>query len=162
MAGNNPAMGGGTMGAGWRVLPRLSLVETYSDNVRLQQNGQQDLGTQINPGLIVNGVGRRYTVNIDYTMNNLIYANLSNFNRIRHQLNAMGTAELVEDFFFVDGRAIITQQNANLFGAQGINNVNVTGNRADVHIYNISPYIRHRFQDLATTALRSTRNIVSS
>ncbi|HVW64307.1 MAG TPA: TIGR03016 family PEP-CTERM system-associated outer membrane protein [Nitrosospira sp.] len=162
MAGNNPAMGGGTMGAGWRVLPRLSLVETYSDNVRLQQNGQQDLVTQINPGLIVNGVGRRYTVNIDYTMNNLIYANLSNFNRIRHQLNAMGTAELVKDFFFVDGRAIITQQNANLFGAQGINNVNVTGNRADVHIYNISPYIRHRFQDLATTELRYTRNMVSS
>jgi uncharacterized protein (PEP-CTERM system associated) len=160
MPGSNAMAAGG----GWRILPRLSLVETYSDNVRLQRDGleQQDLVTQINPGLIINGVGRRYTVSIDYTMNNLVYANLSEFNRIRHQLNAMGTAELIKDFFFVDGRAIMTQQNANLFGAQGINNVNVTGNRADVHIYNISPYIRQRFQDVATTELRYTRNMVSS
>jgi uncharacterized protein (PEP-CTERM system associated) len=152
------------MGAGWRVLPRMTIMETYSDNVRFQPKGleQQDLVTQINPGLVVTGVGRRYNVNIDYTMNNLIYANLSNFNRIRHQLNAMGTAELVKDFFFVDGRAIMTQQNANLFGPQAINNVNVTGNRQNVNIYNISPYIRHRFQDFATTELRYTRNMVSS
>jgi uncharacterized protein (PEP-CTERM system associated) len=123
---------------------------------------QQDLVTQINPGLVVTGVGRRYSVNIDYTMNNLIYANLSNFNRIRHQLNAVGTAELVKDFLFLDGRAVMTQQNATLFGPQAINNVNITGNRANVNVYNISPYIRHRFQDFATTELRYTRNMVSS
>jgi uncharacterized protein (PEP-CTERM system associated) len=161
---NMENMPGNPAAAGWRIIPRLSLVETYSDNVRLRQEGleQQDFVTQINPGLLVNGVGRRYALNIDYTMNNLIYANLGDFNRIRHQLNAMGTAELIKDFFFVDGRAIMTQQNANLLGPQAINNVNVTGNRADVHIYNISPYIRHRFQDFATTELRYTRNMVSS
>jgi uncharacterized protein (PEP-CTERM system associated) len=154
----------GAVGGGWRILPRLSVIETYSDNVRFQPKGleQQDLVTQINPGLVVTGVGRRYSVNIDYTMNNLIYANLSNFNRIRHQLNAVGTAELVKDFLFLDGRAVMTQQNATLFGPQAINNVNITGNRANVNVYNISPYIRHRFQDFATTELRYTRNMVSS
>jgi uncharacterized protein (PEP-CTERM system associated) len=151
-------------GAGWRILPRMTIMETYSDNVRFQPKGseQQDFITQINPGLLVTGVGRRYSLSVDYTMNNLIYANLSNFNRIRHQLNALGTAELIKDFFFVDGRAVITQQNATLFGPQAINNVNITGNRANVNIYNISPYIRHRFQDFATTELRYTRNMVSS
>ena len=140
------------------------MVETFSDNVRLQPEALQrsDFVTQINPGLVVTGVGRRYSVNIDYTMNNLIYANLSNFNRIRHQLNAMGTAELIKDFFFVDGRAVMTQQNATLFGPQALNNINVTGNRQNVNIYNISPYIRYRFRDLATTELRYTRNMVSS
>ena len=161
---NPPNTPAGTPTGGWRILPRLNVVETFSDNVWLQPEALQrsDFVTQINPGLVVTGVGRRYSVNIDYTMNNLIYANLSNFNRIRHQLNAMGTAELIKDFFFVDGRAIMTQQNATLFGPQGINNINVTGNRANVNIYNISPYVRYRFQDFATTELRYTRNMVSS
>jgi uncharacterized protein (PEP-CTERM system associated) len=161
---NPPNTPAGTQSGGWRILPRMNVVETFSDNVRLQPEALQrsDLVTQINPGLVVTGVGRRYSVNIDYTMNNLIYANLSNFNRIRHQLNAMGTAELIKDFFFVDGRAVMTQQNATLFGPQALNNINVTGNRQNVNIYNISPYIRYRFQDFATTELRYTRNMVSS
>ena len=72
---------------------------------------------------------------VDYTMNNLIYAENSNFTRIRHQLNAVGTGELIKDLFFVDGRASIMQQNLSLLGPQAINNVNVTGNRADVRTH---------------------------
>ena len=49
-------------------------------------------------------------------MNNLLYAQNSNFNRIQNQLNANGTGELVKDLFFVDGRAQIAQQNITLVG----------------------------------------------
>jgi uncharacterized protein (PEP-CTERM system associated) len=95
-------------------------------------------------------------------MNNLIYAENSNLTRIRQQLNARGTAELMEDFFFVDGTATIAQQNASLFGPQAIDNVNATGNRANVRTFNVSPYIRHRFKNFASTELRYAHNIVSS
>ncbi|SCY17308.1 uncharacterized protein, PEP-CTERM system associated [Nitrosospira sp. Nl5] len=149
---------------GWRILPRFSLRETFSDNVRLRPEGEarSDLVTQINPGILLTGRARRYDVNIDYTMNNLIYAELSDFTRTRHQLNARATAELVENLFFVDGRAMMFQQNASMFGPQGIDNVNATGNRADIKVYTVSPYLRHRFQDFASTELRYTHSIVES
>src|SRR6185437_9823679 len=117
---------------------------------------------QINPGITINGVGNRFRTNVTYATNSLIYAENSNFNRIRHQLNAAGTAELYKDLFFVDGRASISQQNVSLLGPQAIDNVNITGNRANVSVYSISPYLRHRFQDFATAEARYARNWVNS
>ncbi len=150
--------------AEWRVVRQMNLVETYSDNVRLGQGGSGtgDFITQINPGITVNGVGNRFNANVNYMTNSLIYAQNSNFTRIRHQLNAMGTAELYKDLFFVDGRASISQQNVSLLGPQAIDNVNITGNRANVSVYSISPYLRHRFQDFATAEARYARNWVNS
>lgn len=160
-AGNVPAQ---TAEGGWRIRPQMSLFETYTDNVTFARGDfkKSDFITQINPGIWVTGVGRRFNVNAQYTMNNLIYAEQSNFTRTRQQLNATATAELIENFFFVDGRAINSQQNATLFGPQAIDNVNVTGNRVNITTLSASPYIRHRFQDFATTELRYTRNQVSS
>lgn len=150
--------------AEWKLVPQLSLRETYSDNVRLRPEGfeQGDFVTQINPGFFLTGVGPRFNLGANYTMNNLIYADQSNLTRMRHQLSARGTAELMEDFFFVDGRAGIAQQNISLFGPQAIDNVNVTGNRADVRTFYVSPYIHHRFKDLASAELRYAHNIVST
>ena len=146
----------------WRVLPRLSLSETYTDNVRLGGGGRGDFVTQINPGIVIRGQARRYNVSVDYTMNNLIYAENSNFNRIRNQLNAIATGELIEDLFFIDGRASIMQQNLTLFGPQAVNNVNATGNRTDVRTMSISPYLRHRFGSVATGEVRYLHNELSS
>lgn len=150
--------------AEWEVLPRLNLRETYSDNLGLIRNNTRtgDFVTQINPGLSVTGVARRFSLDASYTMNNLIYAEASNFNRTRHQLNATATTEILEDLFFVDGRARISQQNISLLGPQSFDNVNVTGNRADVRTFSISPYLRHRFQNFASGELRYTRSLVSS
>lgn len=147
--------------AEWRVLPRLNLIETYTDNLRLGSGGS-DFVSQINPGILLNGTGRRFKLTADYTMNNLIYAQNSDLTRIRQQLSAQGTAELMEDFFFVDGTAIIAQQNISLLGPQALDNVNVTGNRGDVRTFNVSPYIRHRFKDFASAELRYAHNIVTS
>src|SRR5690349_19753266 len=67
----------------WRIRPRLNLIETYSDNVRLGAAGSSDdFITQINPGIIARGVASRYNIDVNYMMNNLIYANNNDFNRI--------------------------------------------------------------------------------
>ena len=155
----------------WRVRPTLTINERYTDNFRLGgglglsggsgSKGNDEFITQINPGIIVNGNARRYQVNVNYLMNNLIYANHSEFNRIRHQLNANGTAELIENRFFIDGRAMLMQQNASLIGSQGLDNANPF-NRRDVSMLNVSPYFRHRFGDFATAELRYTHGEVNT
>lgn len=160
----------------WHIKPSLSVSQSYTDNVRLGGLGllggglggiasrerQDDFVTQINPSLLFTGKSRRFEIDTSYLMNNLIFAKNGNLNRIRHQLRAKGTAELLEDLLFVDGLASIRQQNATLFGAQTTDNINVTGNRRDVRIYNITPYIRHRFGSIASTELRYTFGIVES
>ncbi|HNH52208.1 MAG TPA: TIGR03016 family PEP-CTERM system-associated outer membrane protein, partial [Nitrosomonas sp.] len=111
----------------WRVVPSLNINERYTDNFRLGGiatggKGNDEFITQINPSILINGNARRYRVDVNYLMNNLIYANNSEFNRIRHQLSANGTVELIQDRFFIDGRAMILQQNASLLGSQGLDN----------------------------------------
>ncbi|SDZ01351.1 TIGR03016 family PEP-CTERM system-associated outer membrane protein [Nitrosomonas sp. Nm58] len=151
--------------ADWEVKPRLNLRETYTDNLRLGLGGGGggggDFITQINPGILLTGEGRRFNTNINYMMNNLIYAEHGEFSRIRHQLNANATAELIEDRFFVDGFARMTQQNAFLFGPQSVDNANPV-NRRNVNSYSVSPYFKHRFKDFASAELRYVHGEVNT
>ncbi|MEK6736127.1 MAG: TIGR03016 family PEP-CTERM system-associated outer membrane protein [Pseudomonadota bacterium] len=168
-----------SLSAEWNLRPMLTVSETYTDNLRLGGVGggfggggfggfgrsakkEGDFITQINPGFSLTGTGRRFKLDSNYMMNNLIFAENPDRSRIRHRLSANGTAELMRDLFFVDGSAAIFQQNTSLLGAQTTDNINLTGNRADMRVYSVSPYLRHRFQDFATTELRYTHGIVES
>ncbi|SES62550.1 uncharacterized protein, PEP-CTERM system associated [Nitrosomonas marina] len=158
--------------------PTLTVSETYTDNVRLGggliAGGAGGIGfggagasggdfiTQINPGMLVTGEGRRYEVNAQYVMNNLIFAKNNELTQIRHMLNANATTEVLKDLFFIDGDARILQQNVSLLAPQTANNVFATGNRANLEIYSVSPYLRHRFQSFATAEARYTRGFVKS
>jgi uncharacterized protein (PEP-CTERM system associated) len=147
----------------WKVTPSLNLKETYSDNVGLSNaGGDSDFITQISPSLSVTGTGAHLRLYGSYTMQNMFYANNGSRNRISNQLNANTNAELLEDLFFVDGIASISQQNISAFGAQTTDNVNYNSNRTDVITYSISPYIRYKFGSFASTEARYTHNSVST
>ncbi|MDP1639276.1 MAG: TIGR03016 family PEP-CTERM system-associated outer membrane protein [Candidatus Nitrotoga sp.] len=148
--------------ADWKVTPRLNLMETYTDNVTLATRGNErsDFITQINPGLSLIGTGARLKVNVNYTMQNLFYANESNSNRTVHQLRAGEKAELIKNFLFLDSSANISQQNISLLGPLATNNENITNNRTTIKTYSISPYIRHNFSNFASTQARYTHNAV--
>ena len=162
--------------AEWEITPSLTLSETYTDNVSLGAGllgagagvpvrpgeKRSDFVTQINPAISIVGSNRRFTLDSFYRMNNLIFAKDSDLNRIRHQLNSTATANIVEDFLFIDGSALIVQQNLSLLGPQTTSNVFATGNRANLKVFSVSPYIRYRFQDIANTEVRYTRGIVQS
>ena len=148
--------------ADWKIVPNLSLLETYTDNVTLAPRGNEksDFITQINPGISLSGTGARLKVNLNYTMQNIFYANERNQNSTFHQLTARENAELIKNFFFLDSTASISQQNISLLGPLTINNENITNNRATVKTYSISPYIRHNFSNFASTQARYTHNAV--
>lgn len=156
--------------AEWSVQPRLTVSETYTDNVGLGGGGFGGFGgagrggefiTQINPGVSITGEGRRFKSNLNYTLSSLIYAKSEQF-RIRNQLNADATAEIIKHHFFVDGRAATSQQNAFLFGPQAPDNAILTGNRRNIYTWSISPYVRQRFSNLASGEVRYVHGEVSS
>ena len=166
------------------ISPLFTASETYTDNVNLGLASgigggvgggfglgggfggvgakSSDLITQLNPGVKITGTGKRYDLNTQYIMNNLIFARNSNLTRIRHLLNADGNAEIIKDLFFIEGNARIAQQNIGLLGAQTDNNIFVTGNRATLQVYSVSPFLRHQFGDFASTELRYSKSIVKS
>lgn len=150
--------------AEWQITPRLDLKETYTDNVALMPRGleKSDFVTEINPGISLMGSGPRLKVNANYQMQNLFYAEEDSRNTTWHQLNANANAELVDNLFFLDGKAGISQQNISLFGPQTANNLNATGNRTEVRTYSISPYLRHSFHKLASSELRYSHDSVDT
>ena len=149
-----------SVAADWKIAPRLTLLETYTDNVTLAPRGNEigDFITQINPGVTLTGTGARLKVNANYTMQNLFYANQSNRNTTMHQLSSGANATLIKNLFFLDSTANISQQNISLLGPLTTNNENITNNRATVKTYSISPYILHNFSNFATTQARYTHN----
>ncbi|BAN36751.1 hypothetical protein SCD_n02952 [Sulfuricella denitrificans skB26] len=150
--------------AEWKISPSLDLKETYTDNVKLAPSGQEksEFITQVNPGISLTGTGPRLKLNASYVMQNLVYAEESSQNTMNHLLNASANAELVDDLLFLDGRAAISQQNISLSGPQAADNVNTTGNRTEVQTYSVSPYLRHKFSNFASTEVRYTHDEVST
>jgi uncharacterized protein (PEP-CTERM system associated) len=150
--------------AEWKIQPTTDIKETYTDNVKLAAQGAEksDLVTEITPGISVIGSGRDLKVNVNYAMQNLVYADNSSNNTIRHQLGAGAHAELVEDLFYWDGTASITQQDISPLGPQTSDNINSTGNRATVKTYNFSPYFHRQFGTAAIGELRYTHTGTST
>lgn len=161
--------------AEWHIQPRLMVSETYTDNVRMGgggfggfggfggsgRRGGGDFITQINPGISVTGKSRRFDVNANYTLNNLIYARNERF-LMRHQLNSNGTAEVIKDHLFVDANAAVTQQNVSLLGPVALDNTSLTRNRRSIHSWSVSPYVRQRFKNFAAGELRYIHSETSS
>ncbi|MCC6916642.1 TIGR03016 family PEP-CTERM system-associated outer membrane protein [Nitrosomonas sp.] len=159
--------------AEWDIRPRVVVSESYTDNIGMGGFGGglggfgggglsgSEFITQINPGIDITGHGRRFTSNLNYTLNNLIYARNGRF-QARNQLAANGTAEIIKHYFFIDGTATVTQQNAFLFAPLAADNTNLTGNRRDIRAWNISPYIQHRFKNFASGQLRYAHGEVGS
>ncbi len=143
-------------GGEWTITPRVTVRETYTDNVALAPKGQEewDLVTQINPGISMSGKGRRLNLNLNYRLQTLLYARDSDRNDVFHQLGSRATIELIKEHFFVDGKATVSQRN--LFNTGRTSQDNISGNaeRTNVVTYSLSPYWRQRFDGYADALLR--------
>ena len=141
--------------ARWDLTPRLYIGESYSDNVTLVSRNQlDDFITEITPGVSVRGKGSRLMVNLDYNYQLRRYAFNPKFNADSNQLQANATANIIRDILFVDVRGNISQQQISPRGGFSSSNLNVTGNRATVMTYGISPYVRHHFGPYAQSEVR--------
>jgi uncharacterized protein (PEP-CTERM system associated) len=150
--------------AEWNITRTLSVSETYSDNVDLDPSADAVSGfiTQVTPGISVTGTGSHLKVDAKYGLRASHYSSGDNNSDIAHLLNANANAELVDDLFFVDAKASISQQLISAFGAQSTDGTNNNNNTTDVKTYSISPYLRHHFRNFADMETRFTHDSVSS
>jgi len=140
------ALAGPVAAGNLTITPSIELRETFSDNIDLAPDGQDQsaLTTEIVPGITLRSESARVT------------AALNAFPIIRHQtagsdegvsiagdLAALGTVEAIEDLFFIDAQASISQQ---------VLNNKSSGSTADedtIGVIRVSPYLRSRFGGFA-------------
>ncbi len=141
----------------WRFAPYLNASATYTDNARQSSNNPQNaLILTETPGFTLRSEGsRRVQASLQYGLTGVERIGNDQNNDLYHNLNAVGKAELVKDFLFIDGNANISQRLISLLGSPADATVN-NSNRTTVGIYSISPYIQQRFGTFAFAQVRYT------
>jgi uncharacterized protein (PEP-CTERM system associated) len=148
----------------WTFSPRISVSQSYSNNIRLQPEGQEqhDFVTAIEPGFFVRGNGRRLRLNMDYNLEALAYKRNDDPNAIRHQLQLGGDAELYERVLFLEFDGSRSQENSGAIETSGSDNLSASGNRTDVTALSLTPKVRHRFGRYADVESSYGLNLVST
>jgi len=145
----------------WDITPRISVAEIFSDNINLDDDDKEsDLVTEITPGISIHGEGGRLKADIDYQMQNAIYASNSDANGTFHQLDAFANAELAKSLFFVDASSTMGQALISADNTVSTGNLNNAGNRTDFATYSLSPYATPHFGGYADGLFRYTHSEV--
>lgn len=127
----------------WTITEDISGTETYTDNAALTATPSGgEFVTQVTPGIHVDGAGARFKGHLDYTPSFVLYSRNTSQDQVINTLNATGTLEAVENFFYIDGFSQISQTFASPFAPQPTSLTNFTSNRIQTRTYGISPYVR--------------------
>ena len=145
--------------AEWRFEPTLSASAIYTDNVNQSATDPKDaLILSATPGFTLHSEGsRRVQATLKYGLTGVKRFGGDQNDNFYHNLNAIGKAELVENFLFVDGSANISQQLISLLGSPADASIN-NSNRTTVGTYSLSPYIQKRFGSFAKALVRYTNS----
>lgn len=139
------------------IKPRISLTETWSDNVSVSSNqNSKESGfiTDISPGIRIDAKSARLKAYFDYALHEQIYSASSGSSRSQNSLNTFGTLEAVSNWLFLDFSGIIAQQAISAFGPQSPSSANQNSNSTETSTYRLSPYIRGQIAGIVDYSLR--------
>ncbi len=152
--------GGGdsTTRQGLGIVPRLSVSETWTDNLALSPDNSRDRAfiTSVSPGLTITANTAWLRGSFDYTLDGIIYTKSDRDARVQNQLSTRFTAELVPTALFVDVTGNISQQSISAFGQQSPDGKLDSPNRTETRTLQVSPYWRGRLAGAVSFELRAT------
>ena len=157
-----PLLGATVTAGDWHVVPRLSIEETYTDNVRLSaQDRSGDFITTITPGISVRGKSARVTSSIDFNRQQRFFADQSQFNGGNNQLQAAVDSTLVKNWLFFAGNSRMSQQSIDNRLSFSRLDRGTNGNLNDVTSYELTPRIAHTFGSLGSMDLSYARQSIN-
>lgn len=125
---------------GLRIEPRLIFTQTISDTSGA--SGRTNWVTQLSPGVRVVSPRGRIRGHFDYSLQGLAYRSNGSSEDLRHLLSTAVNAEVIEDRFFVDMQASISQAVVSAFGLQTPDPTLPNDNQAERRTFSIAPYLR--------------------
>lgn len=143
----------------WRLERSVGAAATLTDNANQSATDPENsLILSVTPSFTLRSEGsRRVQATLQYGLTGVGRFGDDQSTDIYHNLNALGKAELVKDFLFIDGSARISQEVISLLGSPADAEVN-DSNRATVGTYTISPYIQQRIGTFAHAQARYTHS----
>jgi uncharacterized protein (PEP-CTERM system associated) len=137
------------------IEPRLSVLETFTDNVLLKDVGKtSDEITELQAGLRMTSNSRRLTAYFDYQLRELAYAHTASKSTSLKSLNTFGTLEAIENWGFLEFSSTIARQAVSAFGSQSADNGTVNANLTETTNTRLSPYVRGLLGGVANYELR--------
>lgn len=140
--GETVAETGPRLNSNWHIVPTAGLEGTYTDNVNLAARKTASFITRVSPGLQIDGRGARTSGNLNYQWQSFSYSDNSARNTLQRSLAATGSAELVENWLFLEGSHNTAQQPASAFGTQSVGDAPTNGNRSESRSYQLAPRIQ--------------------
>jgi len=141
----------------WRVERTLGASAIFTDNAN-QSEDDPDSAVILTatPGVTLRSTGsRRVEATLQYGLTGVTRFGHDDGTDVLHNLNALGKAELVEDFLFLDASARVSQELISLEGA--LTEAEISDeNRATVGTYTVSPHLRKRLGTFANAQARYT------
>ncbi len=153
--------GNGEGGAARTVLvePRVSVTQTFTDNVKLSSTASRsEQITQISPGVRITGERGRIKGYFDFSVSEFLYAQNSSPARSQRALSTFGTLEAIDNWAFIDVNGSISQQSISAFGTPTGNGAAINNNQTEVSAFRVSPYLRGRLGDVASYEARYSRS----
>ena len=139
----------------WFIQPRVSVTETFTDNINPASGIKlADQITEVSPGIRLEGDTARLKAYADYQVTAYAYARGSYGNRSQNALNAFGTLEALEKRLYLDFSGVISQRSLSAFAPQVASNATPNANRTETSTYRLSPYLRGRLGSEADYELR--------
>jgi len=153
-----PAQGGiGALGRP-TFLPGVRAAATYSDNILLAPDGQEDSDwlLEVTPYVTAQSNTPRARYNVRYELRNLWQVGSGDTALARHALNGAGSFALVDDRLWLDLAGYMGNVNDSITGPLSADPGGSLVNTARVRRFSASPWYRDRFSDLASYQLRYT------
>lgn len=147
----------------WRVSSGATTRAINSDNINLSAtNPQSDTLIEFNPNVRITRVSPRLTLDANYTPRYMHYADDTFDSRLSNAFNVSGRAEVIDDLFFLDLRAVSAQRNQSVFNAVPTSDTLASNQLSETRTYSITPAFRGtvRLGDVATW--KSSYNVTRS
>lgn len=148
---------------GLSIVPRMTIAETFTDNVTLVNAGRKaEQITEISPGIRITSDGSRVKAYFDYALSGVAYAQNSSPSRSQNALNTFGTIEALDKWMYLDFSGAISQQSISAFGTQSSDDLLINPNKTEVSSYRLSPYLRGRLGAMVNYEARYSRTLTHS
>jgi uncharacterized protein (PEP-CTERM system associated) len=144
------------------VSTRVTVTETWTDNVRLSTAGESELITEVRPGIRVDVNKARLKGFFDYALSGFAYANSTSANRIANTLSSNLKLEAIDNTLFLEASGSIAEQSASAFGTQSIDSTSINSNRTEVSNYRLAPSLKGQIGTGATYTAQYSRAVSTS
>ncbi|MDR1708552.1 MAG: TIGR03016 family PEP-CTERM system-associated outer membrane protein [Candidatus Accumulibacter sp.] len=141
----------------WRIVPSISVSATATNNIdQTKKNRKSERIVDVTPGINIVGQGDRLKLSLNYQLHGLFHANESRRNNHQNSLDAAMSLEAIENLFFVDVKAAISQQSLSAFASAPNSSVDTNNaeNTVETRTFRISPYLRGAIGNAAEYLVR--------